>query len=94
MNDKVEAREKDWRARSWLRIVVITVVILATQAGARPVQAAPGDLDPTFAGFGVARFNNDGTPDTAFDEDGKTLYEFSVGPTHGGTKVYLPFAVR
>jgi uncharacterized delta-60 repeat protein len=39
--------------------------------------------------FGVARFNSDGTPDLTFDEDGKTLYEFSVGPTHWGTAVVV-----
>ena len=39
--------------------------------------------------FGVARFNDDGTPDLTFDEDGKTLYEFSVGPTHWGSAVVV-----
>lgn len=39
--------------------------------------------------FGVARFNDDGTPDLTFDEDGKTLYEFSVGPTHYGSAVVV-----
>ena len=39
--------------------------------------------------FGVARFGADGFPDTTFDEDGKTLYEFSVGPTHWGAAVVV-----
>ncbi len=39
--------------------------------------------------FGVARFNEDGMPDLTFDEDGKTLYEFSVGPTHYGSAVVV-----
>jgi uncharacterized delta-60 repeat protein len=39
--------------------------------------------------FGVARFNSDGTPDSTFDGDGKTLYEFSVGPTHWGSAVVV-----
>jgi len=39
--------------------------------------------------FGVARFGEDGLPDNTFDEDGKTLYEFSVGPTHWASAVVV-----
>jgi uncharacterized delta-60 repeat protein len=39
--------------------------------------------------FGVARFTTGGLPDDTFDEDGKTLYEFSVGPSHWGSAVVV-----
>jgi uncharacterized delta-60 repeat protein len=39
--------------------------------------------------FGVACFRNDGTADTAFDIDGKQLYEFSLGPTHWASAVLV-----
>ena len=39
--------------------------------------------------FGVARFNDDGTPDLSFDVDGKQLIEFAAGPTHWATSVVV-----
>ena len=44
--------------------------------------------------FGVACFNSNGTANTAFDLDGKQLYEFSVGPAHSATSVVIQGGTR